>query len=160
MKRKQPFSYEEFKDIYSKVPRLCVDLIIQDEKGNFVLLKRGMEPYKGYWEIPGGTVLFRESIDQAIERIAKEEVGLKVKVEGLVGFIEFLEEERGNRPFHSLSLAVVCTPEKLRTSESYSIFNQIPDETIPEQAKFLERYLKGLCEDDACHDPNCEEDHS
>ena len=144
MSRKRPFSYEEFKQVYSKVPRLCVDLIIQDPKGQVLLLRREEEPSVGMWHLPGGTVLFRE------------EVGVAVRVEGLVGFIEFLNEERGNQAFHSLSLAVVCSiQEKISRTPKRQFFKVVPENTIKEQGLFLEKILSGRWKDAACDDPNC-----
>ncbi|OGE31374.1 hypothetical protein A2631_06040 [Candidatus Daviesbacteria bacterium RIFCSPHIGHO2_01_FULL_44_29] len=156
MSRKRPFSYEEFKQVYSKVPRLCVDLIIQDPKGQVLLLRREEEPSVGMWHLPGGTVLFREEVEQAIKRIAQEEVGVAVRVEGLVGFIEFLNEERGNQAFHSLSLAVVCSiQEKISRTPKRQFFKVVPENTIKEQGLFLEKILSGRWKDAACDDPNC-----
>jgi len=87
MKNKRPFSTEEFKKIYSKTPRLCVDLIINTPKG-IVLSLRSIEPYKGEWHFPGGTVFYKEKIVDAIDRVALEEVGITVRVEKLLGYIE------------------------------------------------------------------------
>ena len=42
-----------FDEIYSKVPRLCVDIIIKSEDG-ILLPLRSIEPYEGKWHIPGG----------------------------------------------------------------------------------------------------------
>lgn len=156
MIRKQPFSYKEFKQIYSKVPRLCVDLIIQDSKGQVLLLKREEEPSIGMWHLPGGTVLFREEVEQAVKRIAQEEVAVVVTIEGLVGFIEFLNEERGDQAFHSLSLAVVCSPQgKISETQRRQFFKVIPENTIKEQGRFLEKVLLNHWKDAACDDPNC-----
>lgn len=160
--RKFPFSYEKFKEIYSQVPRICVDLIIQDQEGRFVLLKRQVKDSNfGQWHFPGGTVYFREPIEKAVLRIAKDETGLDVKIEGLVGFLEYLEEVRDGQDFHSISLAVVCSPQQSlkKTSNLYQIFKQVPENMVPEQATFMEKFLNGS-RDPACHgcdDPDCSE---
>lgn len=151
--RKQPFTYAKFKQIYSEVPRLCVDLVIQTGEG-ILLTKREMEPYKGYWHLPGGTVLFQEKILDTIQRIAQEEVGIQVIILGLGGFIEFLQEKRDNKLFHSVSLGVVCEPKdaaKIKLSKTVRLFKDSPKHTIPEQKKFLEEFFLG------CDDPDCEE---
>ena len=79
--------FEEFKSIYSKVPRLCVDLIVQKDNG-IVLIKRAIEPSLGKWHFPGGTVLLGESLEDTIHRIAKEELNIKVSIEKLLGYME------------------------------------------------------------------------
>jgi ADP-ribose pyrophosphatase YjhB (NUDIX family) len=158
MKRKKPFSYEEFKQIYSQVPRICIDLVIENPNQEILLLERINEPYQGFWHLPGGTLLFRERVEDCIKRIASEETGLKVTVKGLVGFIEFLEEERDNKPFHSVSMAVYCTASDIKPvssdGEVLKFFKDIPEKTIPEQKEFLAGFLT-----DECHNPDCEEDH-
>ncbi len=156
--REFPFSYQQFKKLYSQVPRICVDLVIQDEEGNFVLSKRDVKDSNfGQWHFPGGTVYFREPIEKAVSRIAKEEVGLDVKIEGLAGFLEYLQEIRDTQDFHSISLVIVCTPEKdlEKTNETYQIFKTIPENMVPEQAKFMVGFLNGSWQDSACHDPSC-----
>lgn len=134
---------EEYKFIYSKVPRLCVDLIIQTKEG-VVLTKRDIKPYKGMWHLPGGTVLFRESIKSASTRIAKEEVGIKIKVKKVLGVLEFPREPNG---FHAVSLGLlaIIASGKLRGSfqaEKVQIFRQIPKNTISGHKKFLLLNLK------------------
>lgn len=42
-----------------------------------LLIKRGLDPFKGQWALPGGFVRKGESIDQAVLREIKEEAGIK-----------------------------------------------------------------------------------
>ena len=63
----QKLSDQEYKEIYSKVPRLCVELLIKTEEG-ILLVKRAIPPGEGLWYLPGGTVLFDESVEQAVKR--------------------------------------------------------------------------------------------
>ncbi len=66
-----------------KQPLLMVDVIILTE-GGVVLVKRGTEPYKGKWALPGGFVRYGEKADEAAAREAEEETGLKVGVRKLI----------------------------------------------------------------------------
>lgn len=51
-------------------------LIITDNK--ILLIKRGSEPYKGLWALPGGHLDWDETLEEAVIREVKEETGLKV----------------------------------------------------------------------------------
>jgi hypothetical protein len=52
-KSKHPLSEKEFWDIYKKVPRLTVEIILKSEKGIY-LTERQIEPCKGLWHFPEG----------------------------------------------------------------------------------------------------------
>jgi|Deesub1362A_J573_1020465.scaffolds.fasta_scaffold00350_11 8-oxo-dGTP diphosphatase len=67
-----------------EAPALTVDIIIErDDK--VLLIKRKNSPFKGQWAIPGGFVECGETTEEAAIREAKEETGLDVKVESLLG---------------------------------------------------------------------------
>ena len=66
-----------------------------------VLIKRGNEPSKGKWTIPGGLVELGESVEAAVIREAKEETCLDVEKPELidvVGNIDF--DEAGKIKYH------------------------------------------------------------
>ncbi|PTD94060.1 hypothetical protein C9439_04745 [archaeon SCG-AAA382B04] len=67
-----------------KIPALAVDAIIR-EKEKIVLIKRGKEPFKGRWALPGGFVKEGEKTTQAISREVEEETNLKIEIKNLVG---------------------------------------------------------------------------
>ena len=86
---KFPLTKEEFDRIYSKVPRLSVELIIKDEDGRIFFTKRAIPPCTGQWHLPGGTVYFAESLQDAVKRVAKREIGIEVQKSINNGFIEY-----------------------------------------------------------------------
>lgn len=141
MKTKKPFSAKEFRDIYSKVPRLCVDLIIKTP-GGIALSLRGIEPYKGQWHFPGGTVFYKEKITDAIKRVAKEEVGIKVSIDKLLGYIEYPSEEKDRGFGYTITMAFLCTTKiKIFKPDENSLgikgFKKIPTNMVREQYEFL-----------------------
>ena len=53
-------------------------VIVQD--GKLVLVKRGVEPAKGKWSVPGGAVELGEGVRETAVREAKEECGLDIEL--------------------------------------------------------------------------------
>ena len=56
--------------------------------GALLMVRRGREPGKGLWSIPGGRVEFGEYIADALAREVKEETDLDVEVGELIGIAE------------------------------------------------------------------------
>ncbi len=80
-------------------PSVTVDIVIFTIKDNdlkVLLVKRGIEPFKGKWAIPGGFVHLNESLEQAAERELKEETNVKeVYLEQLYSFGNVGRDPRG-----------------------------------------------------------------
>lgn len=87
----------EFKD-YPK-PAVTVDIVIFTVKDNdlqVLLVKRGVEPSKGMWALPGGFVKMDESLEDAAKRELEEETGVKnVYLEQLYTFGDPKRDSRG-----------------------------------------------------------------
>lgn len=54
------------------------------ENGRALLIRRGSEPLKGQWSIPGGTLELGESLQDGVIRELREETGLDVRVLELI----------------------------------------------------------------------------
>jgi 8-oxo-dGTP diphosphatase len=65
----------------------CVGGIVADASGRLLLIRRGQEPAKGCWSVPGGRVEPGESFAEATAREVREETGLVVVVGDLVGTV-------------------------------------------------------------------------
>lgn len=78
----------EYSEVVRKIPILCVDGVIRNEKGQYLLVKRKNEPFKGQWWVPRGRVLKGETIEEAFRRKMMEELGIAVKIIGPAGYYE------------------------------------------------------------------------
>ncbi len=65
----------------------CVGAIITDAAGRLLLIRRGHEPGKGLWSLPGGRVEPGETDEQALSREVMEETGLAVAPGPLIGAV-------------------------------------------------------------------------
>lgn len=88
-KSEHPLSQKEFNSIFSKVPRLTVEIIVRNDSGEIYLTERAIEPCKGKWHLPGGTVRFGEPMTDAVKRIANRELNIHAITMKNVGYIEY-----------------------------------------------------------------------
>lgn len=66
---------------YHKKPSLTVDILIFNDKKEFILIKRKNNPYKDCWAFPGGFVDYGETTEDAAVREAKEETSIDVDLQ-------------------------------------------------------------------------------
>jgi ADP-ribose pyrophosphatase YjhB (NUDIX family) len=65
----------------------CVGAIVHDAAGRLLLIRRGHEPGRGLWSVPGGRVEPGETPAAAVEREVREETGLVVRAGAPVGSV-------------------------------------------------------------------------
>jgi len=70
--------------VFFPSPKLIVGCLVIDD-GRVLLLKRGNEPAMGKWTFPGGFVEFAEPAIDAALRETMEEVGMRAKIDRLLG---------------------------------------------------------------------------
>lgn len=134
----------EYKSIFKRVPRICVDLIVTGKAG-ILLTKRLIAPYKNSWHLPGGRVYFRESLTKAVKRIAKKELSLnQVVISPLVGYMEFVREVQDKNPMHSISLVFEIKSKSDNYKGSWQgkdirFFKHLPADIHPVHGIFLKK---------------------
>ena len=88
------------KRLYPDQPVVGVGAVIIKE-GRIALIKRGNEPSRGKWTIPGGLVELGESPDRAVVRETKEETGLEVDNPSLMDVVSNVDvNEKGRVKYH------------------------------------------------------------
>lgn len=126
---------EEYAQIIEVLPVLCVDVLLQNSAGEYLLVKRANEPLKGQWWVIGGRVLKGETLEQAAIRKVEEELGLKVNSVEPIGYYEDVSETNRfelSTPLHSVSIvfsAVVDDSQQVKLDSQSSDWKYFPKMT-------------------------------
>jgi 8-oxo-dGTP diphosphatase len=74
-----------------------------------LLVRRGKEPAKGEWSLPGGAVEVGETLEEALRRELREETGIEVDILGLSAVLERLfPDTEGKISYHYVLLDFLC----------------------------------------------------
>jgi len=141
-----PLPQAEFDWIFSRVPRLTVEVVIASSDRGVLLALRDFGPCKGLWHLPGGTVRFGEPVTEAVKRVARDELGLTVGVGELLGYIEYpshynngLDSPVGLAFRAGMPTGEVDDPRELRSECAW--FRTLPENMHDEQREFLAQHL-------------------
>jgi len=83
----------------AKRPRPAVSAIIVDGE-SLLLVKRGCEPNKGLWSLPGGSIELGETAREAAAREVLEETSLNVDVGEVADVHDVIIRDDGGISFH------------------------------------------------------------
>lgn len=89
-------------------PQVGVGAVVISD-GKVLLVKRGKDPGRGYWAIPGGGVELGESLAEAAEREIKEETGVIIRAREPVYTFEVIQRgPEGHIRFHYVIVDLVA----------------------------------------------------
>lgn len=109
-----------------------------DRDGSFLLLRRNQEPKKGVWNMPGGFVEPGEDGPEAISREVREETGLEIEVERLIGIYRSTYGD-GDEEEPILDIAYLCR----ETGGSFEMSNESQEWKWFPLAEFPEPAFEG-----------------
>jgi len=80
-----------------------------------LLVRRGSEPGRGRWALPGGLVEPGEEVERAAVREVREETGVRVRLRGLVGVYDIMKRDgRGRLKYHYVTVCFRGEPLSTR----------------------------------------------
>jgi mutator protein MutT len=76
--------------------------------GKALLIRRGKEPLRGRWSVPGGTLESGETLHQGVVREIREETGIAVVVVEFLTVFERIERSHGVLVYHYVIIDYLC----------------------------------------------------
>ena len=120
------------------------------ENGRALLVRRGNEPLKGEWSIPGGVVELGETLREAVAREAREETGLEVEAGEVLEVVDrIMRDPERKVQYHYVLVDFLCRrisgearPEADASELRWVTLAELPDFPIGDPAAAVVR--KGL----------------
>jgi colanic acid biosynthesis protein WcaH len=148
-----PVPAEEWATVVRHVPIVSVDLVVETDEG-IVLGKRRNEPAEGEWFVPGGRVHKHERLQEAVHRVAGEELGVAVTIERRLGVYEHRYDtadvpDGGGKHYVPVGYHVsVAHDADLRTDDQHEALDVFPD---PSGTLDLHPYVEAYLVDAGFH---------
>ena len=124
-------------------PKVATAMILAREE-KVLMVRRDTEPGRGLWSLPGGYVDRGEVVEEAAVREVWEEVGLRVRVEELVG----VYSERGSPVVLVVYAGAILKGEPKAGNEVMEVgffeVGELPPLAFERDGEILGRWLGGL----------------
>ncbi len=140
------------KELYSQIlehmPIPCIDFVLYHQ-GKVLLTYRTQEPAKDQWWVQGGRIFKHETLPEALQRLAKREIGSGVKIIRKLGAYEY-HSDKANFGVKTGTHAVVVVYLVEPLNDDFTVFM---DEThskyrwIDQIEDDLDNYVKELIRD-------------
>jgi 8-oxo-dGTP diphosphatase len=89
-------------------PLVAVGAVVVDD-GRVLLVRRGSEPLRGHWSLPGGLIELGEGLAGGLVREVREETGLEVEVVELVELLDRIHRDGDRVRYHYVIADYLCT---------------------------------------------------
>ncbi len=124
--------------IYRNSKPCAAALIIDRENMSILLAKRGIEPYKGYWDLPGGFLRNGEDPKEGMKRELREEIGVECTIGHLLDIFVDTYGEDDVFTFNVCYIVTPCSPD-FKPMDDVAEVKWFRADELPENLGF--RYL-------------------
>jgi len=113
-------------------PALTNGAIIENSKGEILLVRRKIDPKKGFWDTPGGFVEYGETFEESLIREVKEELGI------IISNLKYLSSQTDRYFYNGINYHTICAffkgnidENKIVTDDDVDGFQFFPKNKIP-----------------------------
>lgn len=124
----------EYTNIVERMPIVCIDAVIVNSKRQYLLIKRKNEPLLGEYWVPGGRLLKNETLNDAVIRKVRQELGITAHIIMPLGVYEDFFEKSPltlTTGLHTVSIVylMVAENDEIRLdeqSDEWGWFDELP----------------------------------
>ncbi len=137
---------------YPSAPMVGVGVIAFNSEKKVLLVKRGNEPSKGLWSLPGGLVELGERVRETGIREVMEECNIEIEPQDVVSVVDLiLEDSDGKVKYHYILIDYLAkyiggelNPQSDVTDAAWFSRHEINDLDIPEVTREVLEKAFGL----------------
>jgi len=118
---------------------VCDVIAVKDNK--ILLIKRNIDPAKGYWSLPAGYVDWDETTEEGAARELKEETGYDASNIKLVGVYSDPKRDEDGRQNVSILYSAEVSGEMNKDEKEVSEINWFDINNLPEKIAFDHRQM-------------------
>ena len=89
----------------------CSAVLVVDQAGRVLLARRGVEPRRGLWDLPGGFCAPDETPEECARRELREETGCDIMLEGFLGHLVDVYGDHGDHTLNAVFVARIVAGE-------------------------------------------------
>jgi len=146
VKQKEHIDEKTWCSIVQSIPIPSVDLLVKCS-GGILLGKRTNRPAKGEWFVPGGRIQKGEPQQEAVHRIAEEELGVEITIEQSLGTYDHFYDssdvpEGGGKHYIAHAYSVSASDCRINGDDQHAefkVFEDVPDLLHPHVKAYIEK---------------------
>lgn len=115
-------------------------------KKQVLMVRRGLNPMKGYWALVGGYLDWDETVEQCVLRELEEEVSVRGKIVSLLGIYDDPKRDKDGRQNVGITYVVEVEGEprvgEEVTAVKWFAFDKLPEEIAFDHRRMIEDYMR------------------